>query len=76
MGRRRVLDDGRGYVPPRRSERPGPAVVRVHKDEKDVPLAFGDRPEVVLTDDEDDRSVLPPGQRFADTPNLRKFWSG
>ncbi len=56
-----------------------PRTVRVYRDEKDVPLAlpsYGFRPEVVLTDDPDDRSVLPPGERFADQPNLSKFWSG
>lgn len=77
MSRHRgFTDGGRGHVPPRRSERPGPAVVKVHRDEKDVPLAYGPGTEVVLTDDEDDRSVLPAGRRFADTPNLSKFWGG
>jgi hypothetical protein len=56
-----------------------PRTIRVHRDEKDVPLAlpsYGFRPRVEITDDEDDRSVLPPGRRFADTPNLGKYWSG
>ncbi len=77
MGRHRgMTDGGRGYPSPRRSERPGPAVVKVHRDKKDVRIAYGPGTEVVYTDDEDARSVLPPGQRFADQPNLDKFWSG
>lgn len=77
MGRHRgFTDGGRGHVPPRRSDKPAPASVRVHRDEKDVPLAYGPGTQIILTDDEDDRSVLPPGQRFADAPNLSKFWGG
>lgn len=76
MSRHRGLDGGRGYPTPRHPKRPGPAVVRVHRDEKDVPLAYGPGTRVVLTDDPDDRSVLPTGRRFADTPNLGKFWGG
>lgn len=73
--RRGLVDGGRGYPTPRHPK-PAPAVVRVHKDEKDVPLAYGPGTEIIVTDDDDDRSVLPPGQRFADTPNLDKFWGG
>lgn len=56
-----------------------PRTLKVHRDEKDVPLrlpSYGFRAEVIHTDDPDDRSVLPPGQKFADQPSLSKFWSG
>ncbi len=59
-----------------------PGVIRAHRSERrkaqrgPVCPYCGFRPRVEITDDEDDRSVLPPGQRFADTPNLSKFWSG
>jgi hypothetical protein len=49
-----------------------PGVVRVHRDERRVTRRgpncgyCGYAPEVVVTDDEKDRSELPPGQRFGD----------
>ncbi len=55
-----------------------PGVIRVHKDERlkarrgpKCPYC-GFRPRVEITDDEADRSVLPPGQRFGGggTPSL------
>ena len=58
-----------------------PIVVRIHRDEH----AQGERgprcpdcgyaPEVVVTDNEGDRSVLPAGRRFADAPGPGYFWS-
>ncbi len=59
-----------------------PGVIRVHRSERrkaqrgPVCPYCGFRPEIVVTDDPDDRSVLPPGERFADQPNPSKFWGG
>ena len=56
-------------------------VIRDHRDEWAgerflTCRSCGFRGRVEVSDDEDDRSVLPPGQRFAEQPNLSKFWSG
>lgn len=59
-----------------------PVVLRVHRDEADerkrgpVCPDCGYTPEVVITDDEGDRSMLPAGEKFADAPGPGYFRAG